>query len=131
MKYWKIVLMSFIVVAMGSTVAFAQGPVEMQSIERGKAFFNNPTAFGGTVSCASCHPDAKNLEKSGKYLKRTFTNPAGKWLKLQDAINVCIIMANKGKAIDPRSQDMRDLVHYLRWNSKESITPPPGPEYTE
>ena len=128
MKSLKIVLMSFMAVALIFTVAFGA-----TSAERGKALFNDPKAFGATgiTSCASCHPDGKGLETSGKWLKRTFINPAGSWLKLQDAINICIIMANKGKAIDPRSQDMKDLVSYIRQVSKENTAPPPGYDMTE
>ena len=128
MKYLKIALMSFLAVALIFTVAFGA-----TSAERGKALFNDPKAFGavGNTSCATCHPNGKGLETSGKWLKRTFINPAGSWLKLQDAINICIILANKGKAIDPRSQDMKDLVSYIRELSRENTEPPPGYEWNE
>jgi cytochrome c peroxidase len=128
MKNLKIALMSFMAVALIFTVAFGA-----TSAERGKALFNDPKAFGATgiTSCASCHPEGKGLETSGKWLKRTFVNPGGTWLKLQDAINVCIIMANKGKAIDPRSQEMKDLVSYIREVSRENTPPPPNYEWNE
>ena len=35
-------------------------------------------------------------------------------MSLEDASNVCIIMANKGKAIDPKSEDMKNLVAYIK-----------------
>ena len=128
MRYLKIALMSFMAVTLIFTAAFAA-----TSVERGKALFNDPKAFGapGSASCATCHPDGKGLESSGKWLKRTFINPVGSWLKLQDAINVCIMMANKGKVIDPRSQEMKDLVAYIRELSRESLEPPPGYEMYE
>jgi cytochrome c peroxidase len=128
MKHFKTAVISFLAVALIFTVAFGA-----TTTERGKALFNDPKAFGasGNTSCATCHPNGKGLETSGKWLKRTFTNPGGSWLKLQDAINVCIILANKGKAIDPRSQDMKDVVAYIREISRESMVPPPGPEYAE
>ncbi|HTZ18604.1 MAG TPA: hypothetical protein VMB78_09225 [Dissulfurispiraceae bacterium] len=109
MKYLKVVLLSFVVIGLVFSVAFAAGDAE-----KGKALFNDPKAFGGEVSCASCHPDGKGLEKSGEKGKKAWANPGGKWLKLQDAINVCIVMANKGKAIDPHSADMKNLVAYIK-----------------
>jgi cytochrome c peroxidase len=128
MKHLKTAVISFMAVALIVTVAYGA-----TSAERGKALFNDPTAFGatGNISCATCHPDGKGLETSGKWLKRTFVNPGGKWLKLQDAINVCIILANKGKTIDPRSQDMKDIVSYIRQLSRENSEPPPGYDFYE
>ncbi|RJQ56876.1 MAG: hypothetical protein C4526_00555 [Nitrospiraceae bacterium] len=80
--------------------------------ERGKTLFNDPKAFGGSVSCASCHPDGKGLEKSG--MKKEWKNPAGTFKSLEEAINACITMANKGKAIDVKSQEMKDMVAYIK-----------------
>ncbi len=116
MKYLKIAMLSFVIMGLVFSVSFAAGDVE-----KGKALFNDPKAFGGQVSCASCHPDGKGLEKSGMKGKKDWTNPGGKWLKLQDANNVCIILANKGKAIDPRSADMKNLVAYIKSLSMKSM----------
>jgi cytochrome c len=118
MKSLKIMLLSFMVVSLAFSVAFAAGDAE-----KGKALFNDPKAFGGQVSCASCHPDGKGLEKAWEKGKKDWTNPGGKWLKLQDANNVCIILANKGKAIDPRSADMKNLVAYIKSLSMKSMAP--------
>jgi len=83
-------------------------------IEKGKALFNDPKAFGGQAkkSCGSCHPNGQGLEKSGDM--KEWKNPAGTWMSLEDASNVCIVMALKGKAIDPKSQDMKNLVAYIK-----------------
>ncbi len=113
MKYLKITVLSVVAVCLVLSVAFAAGYVE-----KGKALFNDPKAFGGQVSCASCHPDGKGLEHSLMKGKKEWANPGGKWLKLEDAINVCIVMANKGKALDPRSADMKNLVAYIKSLSK-------------
>jgi hypothetical protein len=40
-------------------------------------------------------------------------------------------MANKGKAIDPRSQEMKDVVSYIRLVSAENAEPPPGVDFYE
>jgi cytochrome c len=47
-------------------------------------------------------------------MHKDWTYPGGKWLSLEDANNVCIMMANKGKTIDPRSDEMKDLVAYIK-----------------
>jgi cytochrome c len=46
--------------------------------------------------------------------KKEWTNADGKPGSLEDAINRCIVRANKGKVIDSRSQDMKDLVAYIK-----------------
>ncbi|HEY6872827.1 MAG TPA: hypothetical protein VI298_08905 [Geobacteraceae bacterium] len=92
-----------------STSAFAAG-----NAKKGKMLFDDATFAGGNVSCSSCHPDGKGLEKAGMRGKKEWTNPGGTWLSLEDASNVCIILANKGKAIDPKSAEMKDLVAYIK-----------------
>jgi cytochrome c peroxidase len=128
MKHLKTAVISLMAVALMFTAAYGA-----TNAERGKALFNDPKAFGatGNTSCATCHPNGKGLETSGKWLKRSFVTPGAVWLKLQDAINFCIIMANKGKAIDPRSQDMKDLVSYIRQVSRENTEPPAGYDFNE
>ncbi|MBI5666016.1 MAG: c-type cytochrome [Nitrospirae bacterium] len=83
-------------------------------VEKGKALFNDPKSFGGTVSCSSCHPDGKGLGKAGMKGRTEWKNPAGTYKSLEEAINVCITAANKGKAIDVKSQEMKDMVAYIR-----------------
>ena len=74
------------------------------NVERGKALFNNPTLGGGTagVSCNSCHPDGKGMEK------------AGDMKGLEKQINACIKGALKGKEIDPKSSEMADIIAYVK-----------------
>ena len=107
MKILKISFLSVIALTLVFSFAFAA-----DKVEKGKALFNDPKFAGGTVSCASCHPDGKGLEKSGT--KKEWKNPAGMWMSLEDAINVCVIMANKGKAVDPKSEEMKDIVAYIK-----------------
>ena len=117
MKYFKILLLSAITMALVFSFAYAAG-----NVEKGKALFNDPKAFNapGEKSCNSCHPDGKGLEKAGAEGAKTWTNPGGKWLSLEDANNVCIMLANKGKTIDPMSEDMQDLVAYIRSLAKSA-----------
>jgi len=74
------------------------------NVEKGKALFNDPKFGGGTagMSCNSCHPDGKGLEK------------AGDRKDLEKQVNSCIMNALKGKGIDPKSAEMADIVAYLK-----------------
>ncbi len=119
MKYIKVLLLSTIAVALVFSFASAAG-----NVEKGKALFNDSKAFNapGEKSCSSCHPDGKGLEKAGAEGKKTWTNPGGTWLALEDANNVCIMLANKGKSIDPMSEDMKDLVAFIKSLDKSKAT---------
>jgi hypothetical protein len=109
MKFCRIIFLALISCALIFSFAFAT-----TNIEKGKALFNDPKAFGGKAgkSCGTCHPDGQGLEKAATM--KELTNPAGKWTSLEDAINVCIVLANKGTAIGPKSDQMKDLVAYIK-----------------
>jgi len=99
MKGLKIVMLSMISVNLIFSLAIAAG-----DREKGKALFNDPTFGGGTagVSCNSCHPDGKGLEK------------AADKKDLEKFVNDCIKNALKGKGIDIKSAEMADIVAYLK-----------------
>jgi cytochrome c len=109
MKVIKIALLSIIAFGLIFSFAFAAG-----NVEKGKALFDNPKAFAGTAgkSCATCHPDGKGLRGTAEENK--WTTPAGPAITLEMAINLCIVNANKGRAIDPKSQEMQDLIAYIK-----------------
>jgi len=109
MKFCRIILLALISCGLIFSFAFAAS-----NVEKGKALFNDPKAFGGTAgkSCGSCHPNGQGLEKAGTM--KEWKNPGGTWMTLQDAINVCIVMANKGTALDPKSEQMKDVVAYIK-----------------
>jgi cytochrome c len=46
--------------------------------------------------------------------KTMWKNPGGEFDKLEEAVNVCIVMALKGQAIDVKSNLMKDIVSYLK-----------------
>ena len=77
-------------------------------------FFNDVNFGSGTSekSCNSCHPDGKGLEKTVD--KKEFNIMGQKQNSLEEAVNVCIEMALKGKAIDPESEDMVNFVAYIK-----------------
>jgi cytochrome c len=109
MKVLKEALLSVLVLSLIFSFAFAAGDVE-----KGKALFNDPKFAGGTAekSCNSCHPDGKGLEKSG--MKKEFNIMGEKQMSLEEAVNLCIVNANKGKAIDSKSEDMINIVTYIK-----------------
>ncbi len=83
-------------------------------VEKGKALFNDPKFAGGTSgkSCNTCHPNGKGLEKAGT--KKQFNVMGQKQNSLEEAVNFCIVNANKGKAIDVKSEDMKNIVAYIK-----------------
>lgn len=122
MKVLKVALLSIVALGLLFSGAFAAKHLPE---ERGKALFNDVKFAGGTAgkSCNSCHPGGKGLEKAGE--KKEF-NIGGKTQKsLEEAVNVCIEMANKGKAIDMKSEQMKDIVAYIK-SLKAPVKKAPG-----
>ncbi|HXX34792.1 MAG TPA: hypothetical protein VEM15_10005 [Thermodesulfobacteriota bacterium] len=99
MKGLRIAVLCMVSLLLVFSLAIAAGDAE-----KGKALFKDPKFGGGTagVSCNSCHPDGKGLEKAADM----------KGLKKQ--VNACIQNALKGKGIDPKSAEMADIVAYLK-----------------
>ncbi|MGC1456215.1 MAG: hypothetical protein WA946_13600 [Nitrospirota bacterium] len=110
MKSLKIIALVAIAMLLASAVVAMNHTPE----DRGKALFNDTKLGGGTAgkSCNTCHPDGKGLEGVGS--KTMWKNPGGEFKSLEEAINVCITLANKGKALDVKSEQMKDLVSYLK-----------------
>ena len=115
MKSLRLVLLSFAIVCLVFSVAFA---MKHTPEERGKALFNDPKFAGGSKACSSCHPDGKGLEKAAG--KKDLMTPMGPSKTLEEAINVCIVNANKGKAIGVKSEQMKDMVAYIKSLKKAS-----------
>ncbi len=99
MKGLNIAVFVVVSLILAFTLAFAAGDPE-----KGKALFRDPMFGGGTsgMSCNSCHPDGKGVEK------------AADRKDLEKQVNACIKNALKGKGIDPRSAEMADVVAYLK-----------------
>ncbi len=111
MKLLKIAVLSLVAVGLVFSVAIAKQHLPE---ERGKTLFNDTKLRGGTAgkSCNSCHPDGKGLEKSAD--KKEFGIMGKKQVGLEAAVNFCIENALKGKAIDPKSDQMKDIVAYIK-----------------
>jgi cytochrome c553 len=99
MKVLRIAMLSMVSLVLIFSLAIAAGDVG-----KGKALFSDPKFGGGTagVSCNSCHPDGKGLEK------------AADMKGLEKQVNACVQNALKGKGIDPKSAEMADIVAYLK-----------------
>jgi mono/diheme cytochrome c family protein len=104
----RVLLLSLIAVSIIFSFAFAEG-----NKVKGKDLFNDPKLGNATSgkSCNTCHPDGKGLDKAAD---KEF-NIGGKEQKgLEEAINFCIENAIKGKPLDPESEQMKDLVAYIK-----------------
>jgi len=116
----RLVAMVAIVLAFASAcVAANQQAVKDQpgkagDVERGKKLFSDQKLGGGTSgkSCASCHKDGKGLEKVTE--KKEFKAMGKTYKSIEEVINYFIETALHGKALDPDSDEMRDLIAYLR-----------------
>ncbi len=76
------------------------------NVDKGKALFEDPKLGGGTagVSCSSCHPDGKGLEKAADRKDKD----------LEKMVNSCIKNALKGNGINTNSAEMADIISYLK-----------------
>lgn len=104
MKVLKVCVLSIIAMCLVFSSAFAA------DIAKGKALFNDAKLGGGTAgkSCNSCHKDGSGIDSS----KKEFMG--GKAKSLEDAVNMCITMMLKGKAIDAKGADMANITAYIK-----------------
>ncbi len=96
------------------SVSVASLALAVGDVEKGKALFNDPTLGGGTTgkSCNSCHPDGQGLEGIAEL---TEYRMMGKTYKsLEDVINYDIQKALHGKALDKDSEEMANLIAYIK-----------------
>jgi cytochrome c len=93
------IMLGCIVLAGSFSIALATGDAE-----KGKILFSDTKLGGATagMSCNSCHPGGKGLEK------------AGDRKDLPKVVNACIGNALKGKPLDLKSSEMADLVAYVK-----------------
>jgi cytochrome c peroxidase len=105
----RLLLLSLIAVSIIFSLAFAEG-----NAVKGKELFNDPKLGNATSgkSCNTCHPDGKGLDKAAD---REEFNIGGKGQKgLEKAINFCIENAINGEPLDLESEQMKDLVAYIK-----------------
>lgn len=109
MKTLKILMISLMICIMIFSVSFAMKHLPE---ERGKALFDDPYFAGGVKPCNSCHPNGRGLGKAAQ--KKEFHIMGKTQKSLEEAVNFCIVNANKGKAIDKGSEEMKDIVAYIK-----------------
>lgn len=107
MKMLRIAVFSMVVLGLLVSGAFAAGDPA-----KGKALFNDPKFATGSKACSECHPGGKGMEKAGG--KKEFHIMGKVQKSLEEAVNACIVNANKGKAIDVKSKEMADMVAYIK-----------------
>lgn len=108
MKRQTILMAAVLICSMGGA-AQAEGA---GSVARGKMLFNDPHFANGARSCNSCHPGGQGLDHAAG--KTHFSIMGGSQNSLEEAVNACIVGANKGKAISADSDEMRDIVAYIK-----------------
>lgn len=93
------------------TVSFAYAGGDVQ---KGKELFKDAKFAGGTTgkSCNSCHPAGKGLENAGS--KKEWRMMGKRFSSIEAVINYDIEKALHGKAIDPKSEDMANIVAYIK-----------------
>jgi cytochrome c553 len=106
MKTYVVMAAVLMVLVCMSSHVFAAGDVE-----KGKALFNDPGAFGGKRACSACHPNGGGLEDAAA--KKVFHIAGGTQKSLEEAVNTCIVNASGGKAIDIKSEQMKDIVAFI------------------
>jgi cytochrome c len=98
-----------VLVLMFVSVAYAAG-----NAERGQELFTDQSFAGSknARSCNTCHPGGKGLEGSGT---KEFTSLMGiRAVSIEDIVNICIERPLEGRAIAHGSEDMKDMVAYIR-----------------
>ncbi|MBI5199040.1 MAG: hypothetical protein HZA09_03385, partial [Nitrospirae bacterium] len=112
MKAIKLTMLLLVILGLIFSTAFAMKHLPE---ERGKTLFNDPKFAGGKRACSSCHPNGKDLEDVADKLarKELLTPPGKKFKSLEETVNFCIENAIMGKAIDPKSDQMKDMIAYI------------------
>ena len=117
MKPITVILCVISLSLLSAPLCFAAG-----SVTKGQVLFNDPSLGTNGSTCGACHPGGSGLEQAGATGKVQWRTPAGTTTSLEEAINVCITAALKGKALDKKSEKMQDLVAYIKSLGKGATT---------
>ena len=109
----KKIVFQIVISALTLPLAFTLAVAEQHSpADRGMAHFNNSEFAGGKRACNSCHPNGRGLEGAGS--KSSFAIMGGQQGSLEEAINICIVNANKGNELSVDSTEMQEIVSYIK-----------------
>lgn len=103
----KMALLAMLAVVLVFSAAYAG-----DMVAKGKKHFENPSFADGKKACNACHPGGRGLEAAGS--KTKFNIMGGTQNSLEEAVNFCIVNANKGKAISEDSAEMNEIVAYIK-----------------
>lgn len=106
MKRLTIASVGCVVAIWGSSVLAAEPPLLL----KGWQLFGSEKLGSAATSCATCHPDSSSLKGVSKANDE----------ELAATINQCITGPLKGKALDPKSTEMKALRLYTRSVAKSS-----------
>jgi len=104
-----------IILATALTMAGGLSLANAGNVDKGKALFASPTLGGGTTgkSCQTCHPGGKKLGSDLFERQRLSIMGLGK-ASVAEVVNVCIEKPLGGTAIDPKGEEMQDLLAYMK-----------------
>lgn len=104
-----LILATLFVLAGGFSLAYAA------NADKGKELFESPTFGGGTTgkTCKSCHPGGEKLG-ADLFDRKQLTIMGMDKDTLPEVVNVCIEKPLGGKAIDPKGEEMQDLLAYMK-----------------
>ena len=108
-KTVSLIIISTLTLPLAFTLAVAE---HQTPADKGKTHFNNPEFAGGEKACNSCHPNGRGLEGAGT--KSSFAIMGGQQASLEEAINMCIVNANKGDALKVLATEMQEIVSYIK-----------------
>ena len=99
-----------------------------RSIRRGQALLvytrdSLPDHVGAALQCVSCHPlagrQAGAMPWVGVYARfPQYRSRSASLSLIEDRINDCFVRSMNGRALDPASRDMRDIVAYMAFLSR-------------
>ena len=98
-----VVLVSFVLV-------LATGTAYSGDAGKGKTLFNASELGTNGKSCNTCHPGGKDIDGS----KGTFNILGEQLNSREDAVNFCIENAMDGKPLKSSSEDMKNIVSYIK-----------------
>jgi thiosulfate dehydrogenase len=98
------------------------------SIRRGLALLTAtrdslPQNVGNKLQCISCHPDGGRRPNAmpwiGVYGRfPQYRSRGGRVITIEDRINNCFQRSMNGKALDPQSREMHDIIAYMAYLSR-------------
>lgn len=83
-----------------------------------------PDNVGNGLNCTSCHLEAGTKSKAAPWIGITSDYPGysarnGRIISLENRINDCFLRSMNGKALNDNSAEMRSILAYMAWLSKD------------